>query len=209
MKNQEVLQEFIFDCKMRKLSERTIKSYRNNTSKMLYFIEQEYHVTELEETYYQHIQGYIKYLIDQKLSETYINGLMKCFKAFYAYCVQESYIAKNPMDRIKRQKEVIPMIETFNDDEVAKMIRAYRGSRFLDVRNLVIMILLFDTGMRNSEICELKMSDMRETYIHVFGKGKKVRTLPITPIINKYLLRYLRARESYVRDKIGYETELH
>ena len=79
---QDVLNEFIFDCKMRKLSDRTIKGYRNNNRKMMHFIEQEYQVTELEEIYYQHIQRYIKFLTDQKLSEVYINGLMKCFKAF-------------------------------------------------------------------------------------------------------------------------------
>ena len=204
---QDVLNEFIFDCKMRKLSDRTIKGYRNNNRKMMHFIEQEYQVTELEEIYYQHIQRYIKFLTDQKLSDVYINGLMTCFKAFFVYCVQEGYIRKNPMDKIKRQKEPVPMIETFTDQEVAKMIRAYRGNRFLDVRNQLIMVLLFDTGMRNSEVCGLKMSDVRETYIHVFGKGKKTRYVPITPIINKYLVRYLRTREVYVKDKFGYETE--
>ncbi len=53
MLNQDVLKEFIFDCKMRKLSDRTIKGYRNNNRKMMYFIEQEYQVTELEDTYHQ------------------------------------------------------------------------------------------------------------------------------------------------------------
>lgn len=50
MLNQDVLKEFIFDCQMRKLSERTIKSYRNNNLDLFRFIEEEYDVVELEET---------------------------------------------------------------------------------------------------------------------------------------------------------------
>lgn len=207
MLNEDVLKEFIFDCRLRKLSERTIKSYRNNNKKMMHFIKSEYQVTELEETYYQHIQGYITFLTQQKLSETYINTLLKSFKAFFVYCVQEGYIIRNPMDKIKHQKEKIPVIETFTNEEVAKLIRAYHGGRFLDVRNQLIMVMFFDTGMRNSEMCELKLTDIRNSHIHILGKGKKVRFVPMTSFINKYLIRYLRTRELYIKNKFGYDTE--
>lgn len=207
MLNEDVLQEFIFDCQLRKLSERTIKEYKNNNKKMMRFIEQEYQVVEIEQVYYQHIQGYIIFLTKQQLSEAYINGLIKCFRAFFQYCRQEGYIIRNPMDKIKFPKEPIPIIETFTNQEVAKMIHAYRGSRFLDVRNQMIMVLLFDTGMRNSELCGLKVSDMRGSHIHILGKGKKTRFVPITPFVNKYLIRYLRVRAEYVKDKYGYETD--
>ena len=50
MLNQDIVKEFLFDCQMRKLSERTIKSYKNNNLKMLHFIRSEYGITELEET---------------------------------------------------------------------------------------------------------------------------------------------------------------
>lgn len=70
------------------------------------------------------------------------------------------------------------------------------------------MILLFDTGIRNAELCGLKLSDIRDTYININGKGKKVRHVPITTIINKYIVRYLRIRESYIKDKINYRDEI-
>ena len=83
----------------------------------------------------------------------------------------------------------------------------YSGSRYLDVRNKLIMILLFDTGIRNSELCGLKMSDIQGTHINIIGKGNKQRFVPITPMINKYLIKYLRVREQYIKDKFRYETE--
>lgn len=207
MLNQDILKEFLFDCRMRKLSERTLKGYKNNNLKMLRFIEQEYSITELEETNHIAIRGYIEFLTKQGLSETYINGLIKCFKAYFAYCMREQYIFKNPMDKVYRQKEPITLINTFSNEEVKNMVKYYNGSRFLDIRNQLIMVIFFDTGIRNSELCNLKMSDIRETYINIYGKGKKVRHVPITAIINKQLIKYLRIREQYIKNKINYDTE--
>jgi len=119
--------------------------------------------------------------------------------------MRENYIYKNPMEKINMQKESIIMINTFTNDEVKRMVQYYHGSKFLDMRNQLIVVILFDTGIRNTELCELKLSDIRDTYINIYGKGKKVRHVPITAIINKYLIRYLRVREQYIKDKVNYE----
>lgn len=207
MFNEDVLKEFLFDCKIRKLSDRTIKGYKNNNLKMFGFIKQEYGIIELEEINHIAIRGYLEYLTNLGLKETYINTLIKSFRAFFKYCVKENYINRNPMDRIYCQKEPITLINTFTDEEVSRMIKFYSGSKFLDVRNQLIMVILFDTGMRNSELCELKMTDIRDTYFKIMGKGNKERHVPITPAINKVLIKYLRVRENYINNKINYDTE--
>lgn len=207
MLNEDVLKEFIFECEMRRLSKRTIQSYRNANLRMMKYLEQEFHITELEQTHHLAIRAYVQYQTAQGLAETYINRNMIAYRCYFSYCVKENYIANNPMDRISKQKEPIVMIETFNDDEVKRLVCVFKGPRFLDVRNQLIMVMFFDTGMRNSEMCDLKMEDLRDTYIRVVGKGKKIRYLPITPFINKYLIRYLRVRESYIKDKLCYQTE--
>lgn len=207
MLNQDILKEFIFDCKMRKLSERTIVSYKNNNQGMLHFISNEYKITELEETNHIAIRGYLEYLTNKGLTETYINSLIKCFRAYFTYCIRENYIYKNPMDKIYAQKEPITLINTFTNEEVSRMIKFYHGSRFLDIRNQLIMVILLDTGIRNTELCDLKMTDIRDTYINIYGKGKKVRHVPITAVINKIMIKYLRVRENYIRDKFNYDKD--
>lgn len=207
MLNEDVLKEFLFDCKMRKLSERTIKSYRNNNLRFYKFLESEYQITELEETYSSTIKGYVEYLTNQNLKETYVNSILKCFKAYFNYCVNESYITTNPMDKVKHQKEQTTIINTFSNNEVKKLITFYNGSRFLPIRNRLIMVILLDTGIRNSELCNLKVTDIRDTYINIVGKGNKVRHVPITAIINKHLIRYFRTRTEYIRNKYTYDTE--
>lgn len=209
MLNEDVLKEFIFECRMRKLSERTIKGYKNNNLRFFQFIEKEYQVTELEDTYPQAIKGYIAYLSLLGRKETYINGIIKTMKAYFTYVMNEGYLRKNPMDKIKFQKEAIPLITTFNDDEVIRMIKYFNGTKFLDVRNKLLMTLLFDTGLRNSEICNLKVTDIRDAYIFVDGKGKKQRAVPISPILNKQLIKYNRVRGLYIKDKFAYQTEYY
>jgi integrase/recombinase XerD len=207
MLNLEVVKEFLFDCRMRKLSERTVKGYKNNNLALFRFIEQEYSITELEESNYIAIKGYIEFLTKKGLSETYINSLIKCYRAYFGYCIREGYIYKNPMDKVHLQKEPIPLINTFTNDEVKKLVKYYTGCKFLDIRNQLIMVMLLDTGMRNSELCNLKMTDIRSTYINILGKGKKVRHVPLTAIINKYLMKYIRVRGEYIKDKFNYATE--
>ncbi|WP_238483791.1 tyrosine-type recombinase/integrase [Anaerosporobacter faecicola] len=96
-------------------------------------------------------------------------------RAYFKYAFQEEYVIRNPMDKIRFLKEPITLINTFTNDEVVRKVRFYKGSRYLDVRNQLIMILLLDTGMRNAELCGLKLTDIRDTYINILGKGKKIR----------------------------------
>lgn len=115
---EDVLKEFVFDCKLRKISERTIKSYQNNKRAV--------------------IKSYIKYLMDKQLTESYVNGMIKVMRAYFKYAYREEYIIRNPMEKISFQKEPITLINKFTDDEVMRMVRFYRGSRYLDIRNQLI-----------------------------------------------------------------------
>ena len=133
---EDVLKEFIFECKMRKLSPRTVQSYQDANLRMMKFIREEYNIKELEETHHLAIKGYIEYQTKQGRAETYINRNIVCYKCFFDYCVKEGYISTNPMDKVNKQKE------------------------------------------------------------------------PITPVVNKALIRYLRVREAYIKDKIAYQRHI-
>lgn len=85
---KDVLKEFLFDCEIRKMSSRTIKSYKNNNQRFFNFIEGEFDVTELEEVSHLHIKQYFKFLISKGVSEVYVNGRFKRLRDFFVYCVK-------------------------------------------------------------------------------------------------------------------------
>lgn len=204
---ENVLQEYLFDCQLRKLSVRTIKSVRNNNQRFFQYLAKEFAIFKLEEVKRVHIQAYVNYLSEVGRKESYINNIIKSFRALFVYCEQEEYIKESPMKKVKFQKEEITLIETFTDDEVRKMISFYCGKTFLDIRNRFVIVLLLDAGIRNSELCDIKMEDLSDSAIRIHGKGKKIRFVPMTPSINKVLLKYLRSREKYIKDKLNYQEE--
>ena len=205
---EDTLKEFLLECELRQYSQRTIRHERNSLQKMIYFIGETYGVTQLEKVKHIHLKGYVKYLTDLGRKETYVNGLIKSFRAFFKYCTEEEYIEVNPALKLSFQKEPEILITTFTDKEVEAMVNYYKGRRFLDIRNKLIMVILFDTGIRCSELCELKVTDVRTNVINIQeGKGKKQRFVPLTPAINKWMMKYQLARQSYILDKIGYAEE--
>lgn len=205
---EDTLKEFLLECELRQYSQRTIRHERNSLQKMIYFIGETYGVTQLEKVKHIHLKGYVKYLTDLGRKETYVNGLIKSFRAFFKYCTEEEYIEVNPALKLSFQKEPEILITTFTDQEVEAMVNYYKGRRFLDIRNKLIMVILFDTGIRCSELCELKVTDVRANVINIQeGKGKKQRFVPLTPAINKWMMKYQLARQSYILDKIGYAEE--
>ena len=96
---------------------------------------------------------------------------------FYRYCVQEVYILENqdPTSKIKWVKEPKIHINTFSDKEAVTMLKILDYKSYYHARNKAIGATLFETGIRNLELCFLNLTDVRERVILVHGKGNKER----------------------------------
>ena len=188
------------DCNLRRLSPRTIKGYYNNTALCLDYLENTLGVTELEEIRPPHLKVYFQCLIDKGLTPSYANGVLKSLRAFYKYAVDEGYLTVNPALRVRWQKEGKVLINTFTDEEVMKLLSAFDGKTYLSIRNKLILAVAFDTGARNSEMCAITCSDVRENVILIHGKGNKERHVPLTPYVRKLMKKYERSRNAYFAD---------
>ena len=204
---EDALKEYLYDCQLRKLSERTMKSLRNNNKRLFQYFASEFALFEVEEVKRVHVQAFVNYLAENGHKETYVNSMIKSFRGLFGYCMEEEYIKESPMSRVKFQREEIPVILTFNSDEVKRMISYYPGKKFLEQRNRLIIVTLLDSGIRNSELCDILMEDLHGNAIKIRGKGKKIRYVPVTPAISKEMIRYIRLREGYIKDKYRYQTE--
>ena len=202
MLSKHCLDEFKLDCQLRRLSDRTIKGYYNNTLNFLTYAEKHHEITEVDEIRTVHIKHYIQYLLNKKLAATYINGILKCLRAFFRFAIQEEYICTNPALKVKTQKEPKVLIKAFNDDEVRSLLSAFDYSTFLSARNKMVLAIAFDTGARNTEICDIKREDIRDNVILIHGKGNKERNVPISPYLRRVMLKYERMRNYYFDDKV-------
>lgn len=191
------IQEFGFDCKIRKLSPKTISNYQKQLKYLQRYLESEFGITEVEAVKSIHIKHFLAMKDDQGRKARYINDLLKAFKTFFNYCKKEGYVKERPTANIKNMKQPKVKILTFNNSEVRKMLTYFNGRDFLDIRNRTMIALFFDTGMRLSEVLTMRPEQIHDDFILVHGKGAKERLVPVSPYLAKALMQYNAAREYF------------
>ena len=198
---KDVLREFLYEIQIKNYTPRTIKGYKNNLAKFFKYCESELEIVELEEITHLHIKQYLNYLKEKGLTPTYINTILKNIRSFYAYCYKEGYCI-NIAKKVSWLREKKVIIDTFTDKEVRKILDVYKLDSYINARNKCIMAVLFDTGIRNLELCNLSKLDVRESVIFILGKGNKERLVPISPYLKKVMIKYERIRDTYLKDNI-------
>lgn len=194
--------EFGFDCKARKLSDKSISNYQKQLRYLLRYLEAEFQVNQVEEVRSFHIKQFLVDMADKGRKPQYINDLLKVFKTFFNYMKKEGYIKERPTASIHNMKQPKVKIITFSEDEIRKMLGYYQGRNFLNIRNRTMIALFFDTGMRLTEVMTLRPEQIREDSIIVHGKGNKERLVPVSAYLAKALMQYQMVREAYFEAKL-------
>ena len=192
-----VRDEFIFHCNCRNLSAKTIKNYGKQLDYLIRYLDLEKKVTHIEDVSPAHIKNFLLTMKQTEHTPNYINDLLKVYKVFFRYAYQEGYTETLLTEKISNVKGPKVIIRTFTEDELKRMANYYHGPRYLDVRNRVIMLLLIDTGIRLSELLELTKEQLKYDFIIIRGKGNKERVVPKSPMLGKWLIKYLAIRQSY------------
>ncbi len=192
-----------FDCRIRKLSPKTIDCYTKQLRYFQEYLEQNHAVTHLEEVKKDHIKSFLAMMDSKNRKPQYINDLLKVFKTFFAYAVREGHIHINPTAGIKNVKQPKVKIITFSELEIRRMLNYYHGRDYLSTRNRTMIALFFDTGMRLNEVMTLCPEQIRDDHILVHGKGNKERMVPVSPYLAKALMQFQVVRGGYFADKLA------
>ncbi|MDQ8733859.1 tyrosine-type recombinase/integrase [Paenibacillus sp. LHD-38] len=167
-------------------------------------------ITETEDVTQLHIKKYIqeRQRVGSEVNRT-INNNLATLKVFFQYLVSEEFIDEqdNPMRRIKNLKEEKKVIVTFNDDEVSRIINDLKEETYSNVRDKLILIMLFDTGIRVSELCNIRNIDVARRHILIHGKGSKQRLVYISNIMRKYMRGYEALKQERFRKRLLDEVE--
>ena len=191
-----LVQEFIFDCQVRNLAPRTIHNYEKQLGYFLAYLDT-LGVEKLEQLKPIHIKRYVVMNQERGCKPAYVNDLLKAVKCLCSYAYQEGYTEEIITKRVKNVKQPKELIHTFSGDEIGKMINYFDGQDYLSVRNRLMLMLMFDTGLRISELINMKPEQIRNGYFIIYGKGRKERVVPQSPIISKWMMKYDRAKDIY------------
>jgi len=198
----DAITEYSFDCRIRKLSGRTIDNYQKQLRYLQRYLKQEFQIEAVEEVRSFHIKQFLGMMDDNGRKPRYINDLLKVFKTFFNYLKKEGHIKDRPTANVKNMKQPKVKIITFTEFEIRKLLNHFSGRTFLSIRNRAILAMFFDTGMRLNEVITLCPDQLVEDRIIVHGKGNKERVVPISPYLAKTLMQYRMARESYFEGKL-------
>ena len=202
MQLEAVKQEFLFHCKYRKLSPKTVKNYEKQIGYFLRFLEQEKGITEIEQVEPRFIKEFLMNMSATGHTANYVNDLLKAYKVWFRYAYEEQYTPELLTKKIQNVKKPKVIIRTFSDQELKRMINYYSGHSFLEIRNKVMIMLFADTGIRLSELINLTGKQVKDEYIIIHGKGDKERVVPKSPQMSKWLIKYCVVREQYFQYKI-------
>ena len=147
------------------------------------------------------IRGFILYLQQeaktprtcQPLSNPTVQGYVRTLKAFFSWLLREDYIESNPMRKIPVPKAVSKVVDTFSTEKVSRLAELCHRSNGQGYRNLTVIMLLLDSGIRVSELIGISLDDVNlsEGCIRIRkAKGNKERVVPIGSMVQKLLWKY-------------------
>jgi len=131
---------------------------------------------------------------DQPLSPCTVAGYARVLKLFFNWLEREGYTDENPAHHLRAPKESQEVVQTFSDDQIQRLLAAIDSRSMSGFRDLCMLLLLLDTGIRLSELVTLQLPnvDLEGGEIKVRGKGDKERIVPIGANVQKALWKYVR-----------------
>lgn len=211
---QDYIDEFIFNCESRNLSDGTIKRYKKMLKIFKEYLDIK-RVDDIEKIKVFHIRNFLIAQKQKGRKESYINVHLKVIRAFFVFLNEEEYLDDNPTEKVKFFKENKVIIKTFTDDEVLKMIEVadevkYKQikkprsfSRYKSARNKLIIMLLADTAMRVNELCNIKNDDINKDRILIRkGKNNKERMVYLSSPILLQLMKFKRIKERHFQNTV-------
>ena len=176
----------------RKLSNNTYQSYRYNLIKILNYFNNESILNLSEDEIRQ-------FLYNSKEKSKSKSHYLTVLKSFYNYMLDLNRINKNPCDNIKNPKIEKKLPKFLTEDEVNQLLNIKLNDP-KDYRNKAMLELLYASGIRISELLDLKLYNyyVDDACIKVMGKGSKERIIPIGDITIKYLDLYINEYRKYI-----------
>jgi len=191
----------------KRYSEYTVRSYTTDIRQFESFCFNNNGLSEPFRADAKTIRSWIISLMDNGLSAGSVNRKISCIKSFYKFMLKEGILTGNPVDKIvrpKNRKKLPGFVDAESMDEL--LDRFEFGADFEGVRNRMIIEMFYQTGIRRSELIQLKIGDFRkdEGLLRVLGKRNKERVIPVSNSFIHYFEEYLKIRNEILPPDSGY-----
>ena len=177
------------------LSNNTVKAYEADISSFFQWLDnKDLKYKNLKE---DHINQYVSFLFQRKMRSSSVNRKISSIKSFYIFLVKRNFVKNSPLNDLVTPKQEKYLPESMSEAEVDKLLNSPDVSNKIENRDKAMIEMLYATGMRISELVNLKITDvdMKRCVVKVFGKGSKERLVPFGETALDSLRSYLNERE--------------
>ncbi|MFC1661942.1 site-specific tyrosine recombinase XerD [Gemmatimonadota bacterium] len=176
----------------RGLSDRTLSAYQRDLKRLLLFL-QEQGCPGPEKITAPQLRAFLFHLKDEGLAATSIRRSLSAIRTYFSFLLEEGVLETDPSERLETPKTWRKLPGALSVEEVERLLSAPDPDHPLHWRDRSILELLYATGVRVSELVDLRLThlDLGQGFCTVFGKGSKERMVPIGGPALMALSRYL------------------
>ena len=169
----------------------TVTSYRKDLEDFLSFLMDREGLEELQKAEKKMVRNFIVFLSEKGLTKRSINRKISTLKSFYAFLQRISLISVSPVEGLSTLKFYPEKQIPFSKEEMQDL-SVILDSGEVELLDRLIIEVLYQTGMRRAELCNLLLENVHfyRNEITVIGKGNKQRIVPISPVLMQELKVY-------------------
>jgi len=175
----------------------TVVWYSEALNGFLHWLTSENRPTTLKEIGKDQVRAFVLHLYEKKvrgkpLSKNTVANRVRAIRGFFSWLAAEGYTEEHVLAGLKPPRVAKTIVEPLTPQEVEKLFGNVNQNTALGARNAAILALFLDTGLRLSEVANLKEYDvhLEQRYVKVLGKGSKERIVPLGIDCQKMLLNY-------------------
>ncbi len=192
MKKNDIYLEYRRYLQVEKgLSQKTVESYCAEIQHYLAFLED---IESLNDITKEDVNNYIVYRYQQGSKESTIAHVMTILRSFHRYLVMDHMVDTDVSSFLESPKQIKHIPSVLSEEEIVTFLKELPINSVTDRRNRCMIYLLYACGLRVSELCMLKISQvhLNVSYLSCKGKGKKERMVPIAPYVLEILDSYIK-----------------
>lgn len=177
----------------KRASRHTVLAYRKDLDQFSEFCQLSFEKEDISNADHPEIRAWIVDLVEQNLSPTSINRKIATLRSFYKFLMRSGVITKDPTYKLRALKSPKRLPEFVQEEAMDKILEEIQYEpTFEGQRDRMVMEFLYLTGVRLSELLELKWRDidLQSDGVKVFGKRKKERMIPLTNRLKKNIISY-------------------
>ena len=179
-------------------SKHTISAYENDVKDFAEFCKAQYEMQSINNVDYTIIRSWIVFLVDKEINARSINRKISSLRAYFRFLQKIGEINDSPLAKHKALKTTKNIEVPFSEKEMEKILLEIPFENdFEGLRDKLIIELLYTTGIRRTELVNLKLVDVNNAKgtIKVLGKRNKERILPLLPSTQSMLYDYMELRQ--------------